>query len=213
MRCEAWPLGAMMVVVAVARGAQGGEVRPVELGATVGYALPAGSLESGSRMSDLTFGAPFGGLDAAYRVNRAWAIGASFAYGVTTPTLCATFSDCTSSLGHDETLALLGRWHVGRWGRFAPAVEGQIGYEWFSASLSDNGAVSERSYGGISAALAADALFAVTTRLAVGLRAELRGGVFHRATLVAPGIDASGPTEGPTLHLWPTLGARATATF
>jgi len=94
-----------------------------------------------------------------------------------------------------------------------PALDAQLGYEWFATSLFDSGASSTRCYRGFVGALAANAMFSMTSRFALGLRMELRGGVFHRTARAAPGIDAAGPTEGNTLHLWPTLGARAMVTF
>ena len=206
-------LGSIFAVVAFAGGARADEERPIQVGAVLGYAFPAGSLERGSRTSDVTFSAPFIAVDGAYRVSRAWSVGAAFSYGVAIPKLCVSSSDCTSSLGHDETLALLGRWHVGQWGPFAPTVDAQLGYEWLGTSLSDNGAKSARSYRGFAGALAADAMFNLSSRIALGLRMELRTGVFHRAAIVASGVDASGPTDGSALHLWPALGARAVATF
>ncbi len=213
MTRTACTLGSMLAMIAFARGARADEQRPLQVGAVLGYAFPAGSLERGSRTSDVTFGAPFLALDGAYRMNRAWSVGAAFAYGVAIPKLCVAASDCTSSLGHDETIALLGRWHVGQWGLFAPTVDAQLGYEWLGTSLSESGAKSTRSYRGFSGALAGDAMFNLSSRIALGLRMELRTGVFHRVSVVASGVDASGPTDGTTFHLWPALCARAVATF
>lgn len=204
---------ALGLLVALGGSASADEGRPMQVGGVLGYAFPAGLLERGSRTADVTFGAPFVAFDGAYRIAGAWSVGAAFSYGVAIPKLCATSSDCTSSLGHDETLMLLGRWHIGQWGPFAPTVDARLGYEWLGTSLSDNGVTSVRRYRGFAGALAADAMFDVSSRIAVGLRTELRGGVFHRAAVVASGVDQSGPTDGSTLHLWPVLGARAVVTF
>ena len=213
MTRTACTLGAMLIFAALARHARADEERRIEVGTALGYAFPAGSLERGSRTSDVTSGVPLLELDGAYRVSRAWSVGAALSYGVAIPKLCATSSDCTSSLGHDETLALLGRWHVGQWGRFAPTVDAQLGYEWLGTSLSDNAAKSARSYRGFAGELAANAMLDVSSTIAIGLRMELRGGVFHHAAVVASGVDASAPTDGSALHLWPALGVRAAATF
>lgn len=213
MTRTACALGSLLAVVAFASGVSADEKRRIQVGALLGYAFSAGSLERGSRTSDVTFGAPFIAVDGAYRLSPAWSVGAAFSYGVAIPKLCVTSSDCTSSLGHDETLALLGRWHVGQWGLFAPTVDAHLGYEWLGTSLSDSGAKSARSYRGFAGALAADAMFNRSSRIALDLRMELRTGVFHRAAIVASGVDASGPTDGNTLHLWPALGARAVVTF
>jgi hypothetical protein len=185
----------------------------VQVGATLGYAFPAGSLERGSRTSDVTFGAPFLQADGSYRVHPLVSAGGGISYGTVLPTLCATASDCASSLGRDVTVSFLARLHMGQWKAFEPSVDGSIGYEWLATSFSNDDVTSQRLYRGFAGGLAADALLRASPRFAFGLRLEVRGGSFHRTSLVAPGVDVGGPTDGNLIHLWPAVGLRAIASF
>lgn len=192
------------------------EARPesqhrIETGATLGYAFPGGNLERGSRTSDVTHGAALLELDGAYRFRPALSAGLAVSYGVTIPTLCESSSDCIASLGHEITVAGLVRWHVGSWRAFEPSATVAIGYEWLGTSLSSQGVTSSRGYRGGFAELAIEPMFRVSTRLVLGPAFGVRGGVFMRTSLEAPGISETRPTDGSELHFWPWLGVRAVA--
>jgi hypothetical protein len=195
-------------LVALPAGAHAAESPDVELGGSLGYAFPSGVLERGSRVRDVTFGAPLVSVDGAARVHPLLSLGAGLSYGIVIPTLCVTASDCTASTGHDFVTTLLARFHLGRWRAFEPSVDGALGYEWLGVGLSDEGVSSRRAYRGFVAAFAGDAMLRVSPRVALGVRFELRGGTFHRASLVAPGVDVSRPTDGDGLHFWPILAFR-----
>lgn len=184
----------------------------LQVGGHVGWAFPAGALERGSRTSDLTFGTPLFGFDVVQRVSPRIGLGAAFSYGVVIPTLCAA-SDCTSSLGRDVALTVVGRFAVAEWRKVEAGIDVGVGYEWLSTKLSDSGTTSRRTYRGFAGQLDADLLLRVSAHVRLGPRLELRGGNFHRVSLDAPGIDASGPTEGTTFHLWPAIAFRVTGSF
>ena len=42
---------------------------------------------------------------------------------------------------HLDTLAALGRWHIGTWRSFQPDIDVELGYEWFGSKLADKPAM------------------------------------------------------------------------
>ena len=198
---------------AVGSPARAADPRKTELGADLGYAFPAGGLERGSALSDVTFGAARLGLDGAYRLHSLFSVGAAISYGIVIPTLCNTGGDCTSSFGSDLALGVLGRWHVGTWGFFEPALDLKLGYEWFSAKHSDSDVVSSRSFRGFQAAVRGDGQFRLSRVFSLGPFVDLSVGIFSKARLEAPGIDRARDVAGSAAHLWIALGARALASW
>jgi len=185
-----------------------GTAGAAEIGAGLGWSFPAGSLEEGSRTSDETFGVTDFGLDGAVPVHEKFSIGLIFQYGIVTPKLCASASDCTSSLGRDIVIAPFVRWHVGRFGAFVPALDAFVGYEWFSSKLSDHDVVSRRGHRGVLFGLDAFAGFALSPRVQLGPTLGLAFGVADHASIEAPGVDSSHAVDGHALHVWPKIGAR-----
>jgi hypothetical protein len=198
---------AAILVASIAR-ADDEERHRAQIGGAIGWAFPAGSLEEGSRTSDETFGVTTFALDGAWRLHEKLSAGLLFQYGVVTPKLCATSSDCTSSLGRDVVLAPLVRWHLGRFGAFVPSLDAAIGYEWLSSKLSWKGVVSRRGHRGVFFGLDAFAGFALSRRVILGPTLGLAFGVADHSSIEAPGVDASHAVDGHALHLWPKLGAR-----
>jgi hypothetical protein len=180
----------------------------VQIGGAMAWAFPAGSFEEGARASDETFGVAAFSLDGALRVHEKLSIGLYFQYGIVTPKLCASSSDCTSSLGHDVVLAPLVRWRVGRFGVFTPSIDASIGYEWFTSKLSDRGVTSVRGHRGVLVGVDAFAGFALSRRVILGPTVGLSFGIADHASIESPGVDASHAVDGHALHLWPKLGAR-----
>ena len=210
MRYAFIPFAAAIAVSARTSTARGDATR-VQTGASLGYAFPAGALERGSKVSDVTYGLTELRIDGAYRLSPAWLIGLAVGYGVAIPKLCATSSDCVSSLGHDVTLGALGRWRVGVWKTFEPSVDIELGYEWFKANSTDNGATSSRAYRGWYASLAAFGAFRLSRRFILGPVLATTGGIFQNAAFEAPGVSTSHGTDGALPHLWLRLGVRAVA--
>lgn len=183
----------------------------VETGATVAYALPAGNLERGSQVSDVTYGLSQLAIDGAYRLDQQWAAGLVLRYGIAIPKLCSSSSTCLSSLGSDTTFAALGRWHPGAWKKLEPAFDVELGYEWFKAKDSDNSVTSSRSYRGWCTTIGAYGAFRLGRRLTFGPTISGTAGVFQHAALAAPGVSASHDTDGALLHLWLAVGVRGSA--
>jgi hypothetical protein len=202
--------GAVVCFVAALLGlpvpARAQDLRLIEVGATVGYSLPAGSLERASSSSDVTFGLVDLGLDGAYRLHERWSLGSAIHYGVLLPKLCSSGSECWSSLGHDVRIGGLARLHAGPWGRFRPTIELEVGYEWLGTERVEEGVSSERTYRGWSSALRAQALFGLSPAVSIGPVFEVDAGFFTHRSLHAPGVDARGAADGPAAHAW-LLGA------
>src|SRR5882724_4721512 len=175
----------------------------IQTGASLGYAFPAGALERGSRVSDLTYGLTELRVDGACRISSAWLAGFAVGYGLAVPKLCATSSDCLSSLGHDATLGALLRWRAGVWRTFEPSLDVELGYEWFKSNTTDSGAASSRAYGGWYASLVAFGAFRLSRRFGFGPVLTTTSGIFQNVEFDAPGVSTSHGTDGASLHFWP----------
>ena len=170
------------------------------------YAFPMGSMERGSRLSDITSGAPTVSLSALLPLNRMFSTGIRFAYGLVLPKLCASSSDCMSSIGSDLQPQLVVRWNAPHIWHLEPALDASFGYEWLSARLSDKDVVSARSLHGPAYGLAAQTLWAVSDGFLIGGSIGLTGGTFVRSALSAPGVNISRSADGRMIHYWPTIG-------
>lgn len=200
-------IAAACAILAVANAARADPPRG-EVGGGGAWAFPAGSFERGARVSDETYGVVSMNVDGAWRVLDRLSIGLFFQYGEVIPKLCASSSDCTSSLGRDVVLAAFARWHFSQVGLLRPSLAGSIGYEWFSSKLSDHGVASSRGHRGVLFGLDAFFGFALTQRATFGPTLGLALGVSDHASIDAPGVATSSPIDGHALHVWPRLGVR-----
>jgi hypothetical protein len=187
---------------------------PLELGAEVAYAAPAGSAEKASRVSDTTFALAAFDADASYRFSPTLAAVFWGRYGIGVPTLCATASDCTSSLGRDVAVAARVRVFFPHIGRLEPRADVGIGWEWSMAKLSDTGVVSRRTWSGpIPLSLEAAAPFRVGKVWTIGPVLAATAGVFTQASLETPSFSVDRSTEGLTLHTWLSVAFRVSTRF
>jgi hypothetical protein len=178
-------------------------------GVSLGYGFPAGGLEHGSDLSDLTYGSASLAAEAAFRLNPSFSVGAGLAYGFVVPKLCASGSECMSSLGGDFIPSVLGVLHLQRWGPLESELAFRLGYEWLWSRLTDGSATSTRAFHGPALGLELHALWPVSRLLHLGPFAGIGSGIFLRSTLSAPHVDSSRNVDGAELHVWPTLGVRA----
>ena len=179
------------------------------LGASLGYSFPLGSLEEGSRTSDVTPGIASIAVDGGYRANFRCAAIAELGYGVVIPKLCASSGECSASLGSDVTLTLGTRLYPGRLGRVEPSIELGFGYEWFNSKLTDESATSSRSYRGpvfMLAGVAAE--FRVGSSFTLGPSLSTLLGAFSHSGLEASGIDRTETVDGVAVHGWLHLALR-----
>lgn len=188
--------------------------RRVEIGASVGYGLPFGDAERGSRVSDTTFGDLLLGVDAGYRLTRRVGVAVHAHYGIGVPTLCATASDCEASLGSDVGLELVARFHAPRIGPFAPRVDLGMGYEWLTTRLVDGGAQSARSYAGpVFVTTRVEAPVDLGARWSIGPVLDASYGTFTSFTLRTTAQSFSGDVPWRSPHAWVSLGLRVGLVF
>jgi hypothetical protein len=184
-----------------------------EASASLGYAVPAGSLERGSRVSDTAFGAVPVQLDGAFFVTPRLALRLSGAFALAIPKLCASASDCTSSLGKDIAIDAGVRFALPDVGPFAPRLDAGIGWEWYATTLSDKGVSSTRAYAGPTfAAFALSAPFRLSRRFTLGPSLGMRAGVFTSSTRTTPSWTDSS-LNGAAVHGWFRAGVGAQLSF
>lgn len=215
MRCIAICAAVVLASVMHASPAAGDELgRRVEIGASLGYGLPFGDAERGSRVSDTTFGDVLLGVDAGYRLTRRVGVAVHAHYGIGVPTLCATASDCEASLGSDIGLELVARYHAPRIGPFAPQIDLGMGYEWLTTRLVDSGAQSARSYAGpVFVTARVTAPLGLGERWSVGPVLDGSYGTFTAFTLRTTAQSFSGDVPWRSPHVWLSLGVRAGLVF
>jgi hypothetical protein len=186
----------------------------IELGTSLGGALPYGRLEAGSRLSDTGYGRATLGVDGAYRYAPGVSLLAAFRYGVAIPKLCASAEDCRASLGSDVMIAFGSRLHPPPIGPLRPFVDLGFGYEWYTTRLSDQGIASSRSYHGpvlLMGRLGGD--FRLSRVFRLGPFFGLSVAEASHVTLDAPGFHESARTAGPGLHGFVEIAARLAARF
>jgi hypothetical protein len=172
-----------------------------EIGASLGYALPLGSVERGARTSDATFGLARIALDAGWRFNDRIGVAIGAAYGAGIPTLCATSGDCIASLGSDVVLSVRARYFLPRVSSMAPRIDAGIGYEWWTLRLADNGTTSTQSFHGPLGILEAAAPFAIGKRWSIGPALGVELGSFTSHRIESGTLDVAATTEH-AMHAW-----------
>jgi hypothetical protein len=174
----------------------------IETDASLGFALPAGSLERGPRVGDTTYGAIPIAIDVAPFVAPRVALRASLAFAVAIPRLCATASDCKASLGRDVAVDLGARFALPELARVSPRLDIGVGWEWYATTFSDAGVSSTRSYSGPTfAAIALSAPIRLGDRFALGPSLGVRAGAFTSASRATPGWTDSS-LYGAAIHAW-----------
>ena len=201
-----------LVAVASVRAARADDSRrssPLELGATFGYAFPAGSAERASQISDVAIGAIPATVDVGVRLSQRVLFVGALSYALTIPTVCASASDCRASLGHDVTLTVRGRYLLPSWRAFEPRLDLGAGYEALTTKVSDNGVTSSRSWRGVVFGTELQGCIRIArSRWSIGPEVGAWTGVFGRASLDAPGLSRSGGVDGARPHAWFDLGLR-----
>jgi hypothetical protein len=208
------PFVLVSVLVAAPARAESQPLRRFDVAASLGYAFPVGSSESGARLSDATFGDAPIDLTAMYRLSRRLAVGIAGRYGVVVPTLCTDSSDCISSLGHDVIIAARARFFFPRILGAEPYGDVGIGYEWFASKLADNGVTSAHSYNGpIVFSTELGAPFELGSRWTLGPAVGLALGTFVGSHLEAPGVSSDLGVGDRSIHAWLSLAVRTSVRF
>jgi hypothetical protein len=202
------------LVLASSARADGEPPRRFEAVASLGYAFPAGSLEGGSDLSDVTFGNVPIDLVATYRLTTRFALGIAGRYGFVIPTLCSDGSDCISSLGHDIAIQAKARFFLPRFLGAEPCADAGLGYEWFAAKLVDTGKTSTHSYDGpVFFSTEVGMPFELGKRWTLGPALGLALGTFVNSHLGAPGVSRSLGVSDPAVHAWLSVAVRSSFRF
>jgi hypothetical protein len=200
--------------IARSAGAAGEPERRFEAAASLGYAFPAGSSERGARLSDATFGNAALDLGFSYRLSRVLGVGILGRYGVAIPTLCASGSDCVSSLGHDVVIGARARFFLPRVLTADPYADVGMGYEWFASKLVDSRVTSAHSYNGpVLLWTEIGAPFRIGSRWTLGPALGLTLGTFVDSHLEAPGISNDLGVGERSIHAWLSVAGRAAVRF
>ena len=181
-----------------------------EIAAMLGYAMPLGSAERGSQISDTTFGqVPFA-IEAGYRLTSIVGVVARALVGVGIPTQCVTLAECESSLGSDVSFTLGARFFLPRIGPVEPIADAGLGYEWLTAKLADGDATSTRAYHGpVLLSLELAAPFSLGRRWTLGPMLGVSIGRFTSYALETNALSPSGAVPNGTWHGWLSVGIRA----
>jgi hypothetical protein len=187
---------------------------PLELGAAIAYAAPAGSAEAGTRVSDTTIALAALDVDASYRFTPTLAAVAGVRYAAGIPTLCATASDCTSSLGRDVVVTARVRVFLPRVWRLEPRADVGVGWEWSLAKLSDAGAVSRRTWSGpIPLSIEAAAPLRIGESWTLGPVVAATTGVITHEGLETPSFSVDRSVDGQRVHAWLSAAIRVSMRF
>ena len=205
------------LVTSLSQGALAAAASPaasLEVGASLGYSIPIANAERDARVRDTTFGAVPVSLDVAYRVRPQVGVVAQVQYGVGIPTLCKTAGDCRASFGTDVLVLLGVSLYAPHVGPMSPEGGLGIGYEWFTARLSDSGAHSSRGYEGpvvLWASVAAP--FRLADRWTLGPVAQGAWGTFTGSSLRTNVGSVSANVAERSMHAWIQLAVRVAHEF
>jgi hypothetical protein len=188
------------------------EPRRFDLGIRLGYARPLGAFDRATHAADTSHGGVGTALDATVRIGppAEWNVSAGIFAGwaETIPRLCASASECLSSLGRDAELGVVVRVRGPQFGFLLPEAEMGQGWSWSSRSLADEDATSSHRWSGpvlLRGALVPSIRLGDRTRLGFVL-----GGSVARSTTLhveAPGIDTHRTNEA-RLHSTFDIGLR-----
>ena len=192
----------------------------IELGLRTGYALPIGNAVGGangglsSTLSDLYNGVVPIWIDAGYRINPHWYVGAFFQYGIgllnenlALGGVCNSGS--VSCTGSDIQFGVDAQYHFTPRMAFDPWIGVGAGYEIASASASASGTSASGSYGGpqfFNVQLGGD--FKAMRDLGVGPFVMFSTGEYTGCSASAPGGGGSCSVPSTALHEWFTFGVR-----
>jgi len=173
----------------------------------VGYAYPTGSAETGTDTGDVSFGLIPLSLVGTYDIAREWSASARLRYALNIPTLCASASDCESSLGHDVAVSVgIGR-ALPHWWHLTARIGLDVGWEWLTTKLSDAGVAASRSWNGPFARLEAFADLKSGGPWSLGPAIGIDIGLFSHFDLDTPAGSTSGSNDS-AVHAWPTISFR-----
>ena len=206
----------MLLAVAGTSHAQDGEMSGFEAGIRLGYGFPLGSVVKDSAFSDGLSGMVPIWLDAGYRINPNWYVGAYGQYGFISvkeqspgsPGGCAPSQDCSA---HSIRFGVMGQYHILPAGPFDPWVGLGLGYEMLSISSSVGAQKVDASLSGFEFAnLQLGGDYKVSRSLGIGPFASFSLGQYSSASTSLNGVSTSVDIKDKALHEWFVVGVRGT---
>lgn len=183
----------------------------VDLGVRVGYALPFGNFNGDDKVSDNLSGAIPLVLEAGYRINANFTVGALFQLGIAQvkendTTDCGGGVNCSAKVWRAGVEAL---YNFNLDSVVTPWVGLGVGYEWMTLSVSAGGLEGSATIKGWEfATLHVGADYRVTPQLALGPFASFSLAQYSSASMEAGGVSQSMDLMDKKMHEWLQLGVR-----
>jgi hypothetical protein len=183
----------------------------LDLGVRVGYALPLGSIDEGDKTSDTFSGAIPLVLEAGYRLNANFTIGALFQYGIAqvkdTDPCGTTGVSCSGSI---VRLGIEALYNFNLDGPVTPWVGLGTGYEWMSVSAEGGGQnLTAGAHGFELATIHAGGDYRLSRQLALGLFASLSIAQYSTISVEGTGVPSqSMDITNKAIHEWLQIGVR-----
>lgn len=185
-----------------------------DFGARLGYALPFGKTDGDDNLSDFLSGAIPVVLEAGYRLNADFTIGALFQYGFARIKSNSGF-DCSGAGGVDCSARILrlgieGIYNLNLGAPVTPWVGLGTGYEWFSFSASGPGGEASAGARGFEfVTLHAGGDYRLAPNFALGLFASFSVAQYATASVDIPGTPSTSmDITDKKIHEWLQLGVR-----
>jgi len=177
----------------------------LDLGLRLGYAVPMGSLLEGADLGDAVSGQIPLQVDALYRINSQYAVGAYVGYGYlfVKDASCDPGASCSGSV---LRLGIEGLLHFPTSGSFVPWVGAGVGYEWLKGKESQGGASATTTFKGFEfLSLQVGGEFRSGPNMAIGPFVSLSIAQYSSVSISGLG---GGDIEDKALHEWLQFGLR-----
>jgi hypothetical protein len=184
----------------------------LDLGVRLGYALPFGNTSGSEKLSDGISGAVPIVLEAGYRINANFTVGALFQYGIAqvkenATTMCGGAISCSGSV---IRLGIEGLYNFNLDTPLTPWVGLGTGYEWMSIDISGMGASGSAGTRGLEfLTLHAGGDYRLSQQLSVGPFLSFSIAQYSTVTAQLPGQPStSADVTDKSMHEWLQLGVR-----
>jgi outer membrane protein W len=202
-----------LAVASISQNASAQEAGGFEVGLRTGYAIAMGDSAKNSPLSDSVSGQIPIWLDAGYRINPSWYVGAYGQYGfgmVASKVKDACAATGRSCSAHDIRFGANVHYHIMPAESFDPWVGLGLGYEIMSTSSSGgggpDGSSSAKGFEFLNVQVGGD--YKVTPQLGIGPFVSFSVGQFSSASASSAGVEVSGDIPDKGIHEWLTLGVR-----
>ena len=183
-----------------------------DFGVRLGYALPFGNTAGTDKLSDGITGAVPVVLEAGYRLNASFTVGALFQYGLAqvkenATTSCGGAVSCSGSV---IRLGIEGIYNFNLDTALTPWVGLSTGYEWFGISLESAGQKGSVDTKGFEfATLHAGADYRTSPQLSFGPFLSFSLAQYSTASAEVPGLaSVSMDVTDKKIHEWLQIGVR-----